>query len=747
MIKTKRLFKVCMLFFLFFQFGISQVNTKKHTVSLGETIIEIAKKYNVTPYDILQANLATLNSLDDIKENDVLTIPESKINSPQLESAADVIKSSVAKQNLTYTVKKGETKFSLAKRFGMSIAELEALNPQIVSGLNEGHVLKISTNVAAEQPVEASTDELAKNLNKDQTLTMPQNKQKAPPYDTYVVKYGDTKYSLSKKYETTIEELEQLNPQIVPTLQAGLSLRIPSKYGEKIVKDKTSEIIVVTETPRQTPTESTILTDSIQTTNKPLKEEEKVAEPTVLVETEKPENTILEPEKNEPEAVPQETQMPSTKAYINYEVQPKETLYGLAKKAGMSINDFVALNPQLKESVQIGMMVKMPNTGEISKENAVNQKPVTNLVSSPYKDLTKTITTSKSEKVAMFLPFNEAQFNEEAHSSKELSSVSDDFKREHLEFYSGAKIALDSIKKLGLNVEITILEAEDDKRNSKLLDLAKEQHLETYDALVLPFYGNSKEELAKLVAEQRVPVITAAPIAHLQNVDNVFGALPSINEQRKKMLDFMLSKQGNIIVVSDMNRSESKDFIASYAPTVQFINIKNNGNFYDDDLIALLKQNQMNYVILDSDRNSVFLNVTNILLSEMKSYKLQLAVLEPTLIPDTDDVSVKRYRILKMLFPSLSTMETNTKLENFSKTYKKVYDISPSTNAILGFDITFDTLLRLAQTQSFEESAKNDITEYVNLKFDYKKTNTGGYNNEGIYILQYDTDTNIREAE
>ena len=50
------------------------------------------------------------------------------------------------------------------------------------------------------------------------------------------------------------------------------------------------------------------------------------------------------------------------------------------------------------------------------------------------------------------------------------------------------------------------------------------------------------------------------------------------------------------------------------------------------------------------------------------------------------------------------------------------------------------------QQQSFENSAINYITEYTQLKFNYEKNTLGGYRNEGIYILQYDSNANIRDA-
>src|SRR5690606_7901505 len=51
----------------------------------------------------------------------------------------------------------------------------------------------------------------------------------------------------------------------------------------------------------------------------------------------------------------------SAEGYIDYEIQPKETLYGLSKKANLTQDQLIALNPSLQEGVRIGMIIKMPS--------------------------------------------------------------------------------------------------------------------------------------------------------------------------------------------------------------------------------------------------------------------------------------------------------------------------------------------------------------------------------------------------
>src|SRR5690606_494889 len=216
-------------------------------------------------------------------------------------------------ETIEYTVKTGDTKYSLANRFGIEIAELEHLNPQIVPMLKVGEVLQIH----ADKPRTESQD-----------------------VKTYVVKSGDTKYGLSKKLSVSIKQLEQWNPHIVPKLLVGQTLSF---------SEKTS-----------IPTEKVIDTS--------------------ITSKDESQNDQLEQQTNK---------------YVLYTVQSGETLYGLSKTAGMSIAAFLGLNPKLSNSVQAGMIIKMPSTN-FSRINEIPITPSGNVKStSNYTDLRQTLITEK----------------------------------------------------------------------------------------------------------------------------------------------------------------------------------------------------------------------------------------------------------------------------------------------------------------------------------------------------------------
>ena len=751
----KRLYKLITILLLCFYTAVAQEGLKKHTVSNGETLLSISKVYNITPYDLQKANPNVLNG---IKPNDILIIPESKIKSPHLKSLADSIKASVVSSSISHTVKTGDTKFSLAKRYGLTVSQLESQNPQIISELQLGEVLEIfpsttykDAKIASNRQTEPSSsplkpklkegkkhevqkgetvfrvasayglteDELLKANSKTitgglkigQILWIPgSNDYKISDGNKeYVVKYGDTKFSLSRRFNTTVQDLERKNPHITNMLIVGQTITMPT--------DETQSKTIEATQPEPSKTQTVTPTKEIE-----------VVEEDVRVVEDTPEVPVQEVEKKQ-ETVVKET--PSE------EVAPKE-------KEIVATNtrpDEVIDQPVVKDAVDepVSQVVSDP----VSTTNETINLPK---VTAGLADLKNTAKTSQAKKLLFFLPFSETDYQNYAKNNDNFKTISDDFKRNHLEFYKGAHIAIDSIKKMNLNVEVDIIEALSTNQTAKIKSLIQENTIKNYDAIILPFYKTVEEEIATFTADRNIPVITASPIAYKNNTDNLYSALPSVNEQRLKVLDHMTSKNAHIIVLSDINRAESKAFITKQVPRADFVDIKRNGSFSEGELKSKFKKDQLNYVVIDSDRNSVFLNATNALLSELSNYKLELAVLEASLIPDDSDVSQKRYQILKMIFPSLIPAKSTESSKQFLSDYQKKYKLLPSANIMLGFDITFDSLLRLMQQQSFEYTATNYSTEYTQLKFDYEKNTLGGYSNTGVYILQYDSNANIREA-
>jgi len=106
-----------------------------HLVQPKESLFSIARLYNVSVEDLDKTNSAILK--DGLQVGQEIKIPNKK---KTLDGRVRVINS----ETVFYVVKAKETKYSIAKQFGITVEQLESQNPEIVNGLTEGNRLAIN---------------------------------------------------------------------------------------------------------------------------------------------------------------------------------------------------------------------------------------------------------------------------------------------------------------------------------------------------------------------------------------------------------------------------------------------------------------------------------------------------------------------------------------------------------------------------------------------------------------------------
>lgn len=646
----KYFFAICAAVFLFTGSVFSQVKTITHKVDKGETINEIAQKYKVTPFDIYQLNPDAQSGL---KPNSVLLIPNkssSNIAVPQTKINANPH---------THEVIAKETLYGIEKKYGVSDEDLKSANPVIEKdGLQIGQILMIPS--------------------KGSSKTVSNTQAKVIYHD---VLPKETKYSIAKQYGITIEELEKRNPDIVSNLPIGYRL---------IIKGDASKVIKVTE----------------------------------QVELKK-ENVKATPVK-----------VPIVVNYVDYEVKPKETLYSLSKMAGMSQEDFIALNPELNNGVEIGMILKIPS-----------KLPVLNQDKKEYVALSKTIEEGRRKKMVLLLPFNISRIEGDTINSTVERLKKDKFLNMTLDFYSGAMMAIDSAKVLGLPIDIAIYDSEETKNSSNIAAIIRNNKLETANAIIGPFYQSNAETTAQLLGVNNVPVISPLSKDVGNSYANLFQTIPTNEAIKNSVFDYMRSKNGNIIAVVDKKKESIIQYIKQYQKDVPFVGFKENGSVSAESLKSMLVKDRMNYVVMETGNTWMIKTTISAMLSSMPTYQVQLVILEPNETLDTDEVKFLNLSKLRLMYPSVTRDNQSPEAIIFENKYRKLNNISPSDFATRGFDVTFDTMLRLVQNVKFEETVNTVATKRIGNKFEYYKKEDGGYTNKGVFILYYDTDLTIKEAK
>ncbi|MDA8923754.1 LysM peptidoglycan-binding domain-containing protein [Flavobacteriaceae bacterium] len=177
-----------------------------HKVKKKETLYGLARIYNINVDQILAFN--PLVEKIGLKKKMQLKIPVYPI--------VEVPKAVALNEGLEkYLVQPKETKWRLAYRYGVTIQELETLNPQITDGL------KVGQEIVVPKRLESETKALEEEFN------------------YYKVKPKEGFYRIEKKLGVTEADLIMLNPTLITTgLQQGMILKIPlQKTGDLRIED------------------------------------------------------------------------------------------------------------------------------------------------------------------------------------------------------------------------------------------------------------------------------------------------------------------------------------------------------------------------------------------------------------------------------------------------------------------------------------------------------------------------------
>ena len=266
--------RILLVLILVLAFGFTSVeaqNFSTHQVKKGETIEAISKRYFVTPFDIYKLNP---DAKKDLKPNTVLIIPISKAKKPtitinkelqgfnehktkrketlySLSKKYNVSEDDIKKYNKflysntlrkgdrlqipkykitkiveeleatkRYTVQPKEGKWRIAYKFGVTVEELEVLNPGITEVLKEGDVINVP------------------NL-KDEA-----EKQFDDQYSYYKVLPKEGFYRLKLKLDLEQDQLEALNPELKEIgLKSGMILKIPHSDAIEGLIEGESEVV------------------------------------------------------------------------------------------------------------------------------------------------------------------------------------------------------------------------------------------------------------------------------------------------------------------------------------------------------------------------------------------------------------------------------------------------------------------------------------------------------------------------
>ncbi len=681
------------------QVEISGVKYIMHEVGKGETVFTLCQKYKVSQKAIMDANPG-LSAV--LKAGSTVKVPVQGIEkvAPKQESSAPAA-SETEGEFYYHKVAAKQTLFTISKQYGITPNDVIRNNPEITSGISVGQVLKIPVNPTAEN---AGPDNAGNQTEPD-----------VSKYNVHPVVSGETLYGLEQRYGVSHEEMIKYNPALQNGLKTGMKLKIPVRQA----------------------------------------------------------TTVAEPAIAQPD-------VPTTK----YKVEQGETLFSLAARFGVEVSDIKKVNPALfSRGLEAGETILIPMKSAVKNENsgkqeADNDVPISEIINSkPPIDCEPAGAKNQKYKAALLLPLylagndnpdpsklDAAQLMGKLNLAKTVvvnpldtatvyAGVNIDPKAVgFLEFYEGALLAVDSLKRRGMKIELYVFDVSNQKMANALVQLDEFREM---NLIIGPVYPELQEAVAAFAAKNRIPMVS--PLASTGNLEQknpwYFKVNPTREYQVEQTADYVANEMAdrNFIILQQSGNSTSADAqLTRLCKEKLTVNPKET-RFHEYNLqhglngiTPLMSETGENVFLIPTDNEAqVSVAVTN-LTSLAERYNIVLVGTQ--VLPKLKSIQTENYHQIRLRFLSPYFVDYNSPLvRRFVGQFREKFAAEPTQFSFQGFDVAYYFMNALYRHgNDFRDCLFNYPMHLTQMNFGFGRVSaTGGFMNKSLFVTGYERNFDV----
>jgi LysM repeat protein len=602
-----------------------------------------------------------------------------------------------------HQVKKGETSYSIAKAYGITVEDLTRENPPTVYGIKEGQILRI--------PVKLVTDSKPADY-------VPIKREHDDTRFIYInLKPGETVYSLSKLYGVSEDEIMESNPGIdINKLSIGTEICIPKR-------------------------------EFMNNQQKFNDQDDK---------------------------------------YTFHKVLMGESLSSIAKQYGLTVRQLRKENRDLRFP-QVGDVLRIPKSKitviQVSEqvkpdtvEAIIEEPPVTierTVGYTPVTDLKGTLD------IAVMLPFylQENSARRDVDSSNvvkgrknyKVNRVTEDWiypgSIDFLEMYEGILLASDTLRSLGLNINLHTYDIKDD--TIEITRLIKSGKLSDMDLIIGPVYSHNLSIVSEYAKELGIPVVSPVPLMNnsaLVKNPTLYMASSSLEIAQKALAkkiseyydyNIVFIHADSLQVDEDVKRFKNLIFTElSYKLPYEDIKFKeflfySRSMFNNDSINRLshaLSEQSRNILIIASEEAPVISEVVDMVSGLSRRFNIKLFAYP--VIRDLDRLDQKELFDMDIMVYSPYWIDYSKKnIKQFNSNFMQKFHTQPleKSYAWQGYDIAYYFLSGLAMHgKNFIAHPEIHNPELLQSEYDFRRKADGdGFENQKLFMIRYTKDYQV----
>ena len=552
--------------------------------------------------------------------------------------------------------------------------------------------------------------------------------QENQSYFLHTIEKGQSLYSISKMYNVTTSDIIRLNPGCDEKIYAGQTIKIPK--GKESQKGETFHTIQAGETLYK-------LTTMYNVSAKDICE----ANPGLSAENFRIGQVILIPQKEEKEVAVQTPPVEQSniqgpvvpRCKDMHKVKRKETIFSVSREYGISEQELIAANPELKKGMKKGQFLCIPYPAATTvqptqKEDPYAIPPSNSELFRKSKETPKEMSTIKA---ALILPFQED--------------------KRMVEYYEGFLMAVDSLKRTGTSLDLYVYDS--GKDISTLNTILAKNEMKKMDIIFGPMHQNQIKPLSDFAEKNDIRLV----IPFSQKGEEVFNnpAVYQINTPQSYLYSEVYEHftrqfpNAHVIfiepAIADKEKAEFisglKQELKSKGVSMQTVN----ESATKETLKAALRNDKENIFIPTSSTNVLLIKALpqlTLLVRDNPEQNIHLFGYPEWQIYTKDhldsffelDVYFYSSFYMNTLFPA-AVQFTN----NYHKWYSKDLTSKFPNYAMLGFDTGFFFLKGLSRYGSELENnlPKMNLTP-IQTGFKFQRVNNwGGFINKKVFFIRF----------
>ncbi len=574
-------------------------------------------------------------------------------------------------------------------------------------------------------------------------------------YYVHIVQAGETLFSISKAYGVSQSDIAISNPDIYAGLKVGQALKIPARVKETLTdEDFVYHIVKRKETLFGISRMYNVSIDDITRLNPDVKDGLRVSQ------------TLRIPKKSITN-IGHEAAVDSVE-FILHEVQPREGLFAISRKYGIPPKEIEYYNYDLiKEGLKIGTILRIPKPKQLPEVNVTASKDEGDAPANVLPCQKSYLYDGRPFNITLLLPFtqsgNQAQNilfddSEQRVTQDPFSGISQ-VTQVSLEFYEGFLLALDSIKKMGISVNLNV---RDTKRSAhEVGKILESPDFAQSDLVVGPYIFDEVKPVAQFAAKHGINFIS--PI--YSNKEALAGTpnVISVSQSPSNQLDIYVQ---NLKVTPDKNYLVIYDSTIWYSPglkhfdsllTQKFSNAGIKISRYNhktashksvelqERLLKMLKRDTVNVIIVPSDDEPFIAEVLGSLYAVKSYYNLSTEVYGPSRWRRLKNISTDYLFALNThIFTPFYIDYSQKEVKSFVENYRELFRSEPTQFSFLGYDVGLYFITALRELgPDIVPCLPTYSLKCLQTHFRFERAKEGYMLNANQYIIRYAPDFTV----